>query len=65
MVKLNSTLQQAEDRINRIGAAKVSELEYYYLIGADTIVSSIGRKFNVLEKIMDNGNNVDGFNFIN
>ena len=64
-----SALQQAEDRINRIGAANVAELEYYYLVGVDTIderiLSSIDRKFNVLEKIMDNGNNVDGFNFVN
>lgn len=64
-----STHLQAEDRINRIGALEDANLEYYYLVGNDTIdekiFKSVGRKFKVLQKIFDNGNDINGFNFVN
>lgn len=64
-----STHLQAEDRINRIGALEDANMEYYYLVGTDTIdekiFKSVGRKFKVLQKIFDDGNDVDGFNFVN
>ena len=64
-----STLRQSEDRIHRIGAAQDTNLEYYYLVGTGTIdekiFNSIDRKFTVLQKIMDDGNDRDGFSFVN
>jgi SWI/SNF-related matrix-associated actin-dependent regulator of chromatin subfamily A-like protein 1 len=60
-----SSLKQAEDRINRIGCDSVCE--YFYLIANGTIdnnvFSNVSRKFNVIENVIDNGNDADGFRF--
>lgn len=61
-----ATLKQSEDRIHRIGAEYTCE--YYYLIGKNTIdervFSNVSRKFSVLDKVLDNGADAHGFDFI-
>ena len=58
-----STILQAEDRINRIGAENTSF--YEYLLCKDTldytIYSKINNKFGVISKIIDDG--INKYNF--